>query len=95
MLKYTKIEQETIINYNQEEDYASCYTFDTKLIRKLDDLCLKSSAITVEKQGEGWKEYKLPKSWVKVNFPRQLSEETKLKLAERARQNFGKSRGDA
>lgn len=93
MSRYSKIEQETIINYNQGEDYASCYTFDPKLIRKLDKLCLNSSAITVENQGDGWRAYKFPKKWVKVNFPRQLSEETKLKLAERARKNFGVSGG--
>ena len=88
--KYTRLEQETIINYNQEEDYASCYTFDRALIRKLDNLCQKSSTIVVKREGEGWKEYTFPKKWVKVHFPRQVSEETKLKLAERARKNFGK-----
>ena len=29
-------EQETIINYNQEDKTATCYTYDKALIRKLD-----------------------------------------------------------
>jgi thiamine monophosphate kinase len=94
LVKLSKYEQETIINYNQEEDYAYCYTFDPKLIRKLDNLCSKSSTITVEKEGNGCKEYKFPKKWVKVNFPRVVSEKMKQDLAERARKNFGHTDGD-
>lgn len=89
MVNRSRLEQETIINYNQEEEFAYCYTFDPKLIRKLDDLCSKSSCIQLEKQGEGWREYKFPKKWVKVNFPRVVSEEKRKELAERARKNFG------
>ena len=93
--KRSRLEQETIIVYNQEEATASCYTFDPKLIRKLDNLCSKSTIITVEKEGEGWREYNFPKKWVKVNFPRQVSEEMKQRLADRARKNFGKGGNDA
>ena len=35
-MNLTKYEQETIINYNNEEKTASVYTHDKALIRKLD-----------------------------------------------------------
>lgn len=83
MAKYTKYEQETIFNYNQEEKTASCYTCDPALIRKLDRLCENGEAITVSREGDGWKEYQFPRSWIKVRPPRQLSDEQRQKLAER------------
>ena len=41
MTELSRYEQETIINYNQEEQLASCYTHDKTLIRKLNKLMLK------------------------------------------------------
>lgn len=35
-MNLTKYEQETIINYNNEEKTASIFTYDKSLIRKLD-----------------------------------------------------------
>lgn len=88
MGKRERYEQETVINYNQEEDYAICYTHDAKLMRKLDKMCSKSSIITVKNEGEGSKTYTFPKKWIKVQFPREVSEEMRVKLADRARANF-------
>lgn len=42
-MKLTKYEQETIINYNQEEDMAQIYTCDKNLIRKIDAHIEKNS----------------------------------------------------
>lgn len=81
----TRYEMETIINYNQEEKTASVYTCDKALIRRLDRLCEESTEITVEKEDEYSKSYILPKKWVKVRKPRQLSDELKEKLASRMR----------
>lgn len=86
----TKYEQETIFSYNQEEDFAIVDTCDKKLIRKLDKLCEKLSTITVENQNRDGKIYKLPKKWIKISTPRQLSEKTRKELAERAKSNFVK-----
>lgn len=88
-LSLTKYEQETIINYNQEEKLASCYTMDPSLIRKLDKMCEMSSEITEVKSADGSKTYTFPKKWLRVKMPRQLSEETREKLAKRAKANFG------
>lgn len=85
MAQLTKYEQETIFNYNQEEKTASCYTCDAALIRKLDRLCENGEAITVTREGDGWKEYTFPKSWLKVRPPRKLSDEQRQELSNRMR----------
>lgn len=88
----TKYEQETIINYNQEENLADVYTCDAPLIRKLDQLCEKYPEIIVTKSDEDGKTYSLPKKWVKIRPPRQLSDEKRAEMAERAKRNFGGKR---
>ena len=86
----TKYEQETLISYNQEEDAAIIDTCDKKMIRKREKMCDKLSTITVENQNQHGKIYKLPKKWIKISTPRQLSEKTRKELAERAKSNFVK-----
>ena len=94
MGKLTRYEQETIINYNQEEDLCHCYTHDPRLMRKLDDFAQKSSVITVVKKGEDFGEYTYPKKWVKVRFPRELSEEKRKLLSEQAKRNLGRGKSE-
>lgn len=84
----TRYEQETIINYNQKETTAQIYTCDISLIRKLDKLCKVFPTITVAKSDNYGKAYILPKKWIKVKPPRQLSDEKRSELAERAKRNF-------
>lgn len=50
---------------------------------KLDRLIEKGEAITVVREGDGWKEYNFPKKCIKVRFPRKLSEEQRQSMAER------------
>ncbi len=91
-MKYSKYEQETIINYNQEEKTASCYTFDPALIRRLDKLCEMSDEIYRIRDcciGDSAIEYVFPKKWVRIRPPRQMSEAQKAAASERARRNFG------
>lgn len=91
-MKLTKYEQETIINFNEEEKTASVFTHNLSLIRRLAEFAEKSSDCCLLRSGEGWAEYQIPKRWVRVNMPRQYSEEQKQQMAERARQNL--LRGD-
>ena len=79
----TKYEQETIINYNQEEKTASIYTHDAALMRKLDAALENGAEITVKREGDGWKEYEVPKRCIKVRFPRKISDEQRQKMADR------------
>lgn len=87
-MELTKYEMETIYNYNQEEPLASCYTMDKSLIRRLDILAEKHKEITVVRADEGVREYTFPKKWIKVKTPRQLSDEKRQELKNRALKNF-------
>ena len=84
-MNLTKYEQETIINYNNEEKTASVFTYDKSLIRKLDKRLAESSDIKLIRRGEDFAEYSLPKKWIKVSFPRQYSDEQRAEMAERMR----------
>lgn len=88
-------EQETIINYNQADQTANIYTHDPRLIRQLDELALKRKEITLIRNGEKMREYNVPKRWVKVRAPKELSEETRAKMAARARERFGRTEKEA
>lgn len=91
----TKYEQETIINYNQEEKIASCYTMDRALIRRLDTLAEKHKEITLLRTDDGMREYTFPKKWIKVRAPKELSDEQRENMAKKARERFGfAKRGD-
>lgn len=79
----TRYEQETIFNYNQEEKTASIYTHDPSLIRKMDKLASEDAAVTVVREGDGWREYSCPKKYIKVRAPRKLSDEQRAEMAER------------
>lgn len=87
-MNLTREEQETVIRYDNANGMAVCYTYDKSLIRKLDAFCEKSTEISRTKSGEDFSEYTFPKTWLRVKMPRQLSDEQREILAERARKNF-------
>jgi len=77
----SKLEQETIIIYNNAEPDAVISTYDQKLINALrSKFGSFSSVITELKNGEGFAEYTCPKEWVKIRFPRKLSSERREQL---------------
>lgn len=82
-MNLTKYEQETIINYNNEEKTASIFTYDKSLIRKLDKRLAEMLDMKLIRRGEDFAEYSLPKKWIKVAFPRQYSDEQRAEMAER------------
>ena len=82
-MNLTKYEQETIINYNNEEKTAFIFTYDKSLIRKLDKRLAEMSDMKLIRRGEDFAEYSLPKKWIKVAFPRQYSDEQRAEMAER------------
>lgn len=78
-MKLTRYEQETIINFNAEEQKATLYTRDPAVMRKLDALvidypdtfrCISVTDID--------KTYEMPKSAVSYRKPRRLSTEQRL-----------------
>lgn len=84
----TKYEQETILLFNEDEKTASVYTHNSSLQRRLAEFAKKSDECCLLRSGEGWAEYQIPKRWIKLNMPRQYSEEQKQQMAKRARQNL-------
>lgn len=86
-MKLTKIEQETIINFNEVEPTATIYTHNPALRRKPEQLCDRRPEDA--KRGrtfpDGGQEYTVPKRWVKVNASRILSAAQKANLAGRLR----------
>lgn len=85
--KLTAIEQETVINYNNEEDNAVVYTCSKPLIRKLTKLCAERDDITLEGGDSECSTFMLDKRWIKISPPKQmnLSEEQREARAERMR----------
>lgn len=83
----SRLEQETIINFNEAEPTATIYTHNGALTRKLE--ALADQRPEEAKRGrifsDGGRDYIVPKRWVKVNAGQILTEERRQALAERAK----------
>lgn len=81
----SRLEQETIINFNEAEATAVIYTHNAALCRKLEGLADQrpNDAKRGRSFPDGGREYIIPKRWVKVNAFRILSEEQKADIAAR------------
>ena len=84
----SRLEQETIINFNEEEKVASVYTFNRALQRKLSRLAEEHPDEC--RRAKTWQpgesvEYIVPKKWIKVSPPKKVNytDEQKAALAER------------
>ena len=84
-MKLSKLEQESIILYNEEESTASIYTHDPKLIRKLKRLAEKypDKVYPDKAVHAGAVSYAVPKSCVSVREP--FSDERRRAASERAK----------
>lgn len=83
-MKLSKYEKETIILFNEEEDSAEIYTFNTKLKQKLRKLAKEYPEHCSFEWKNEWGAYKysIKKSMITVHVP--YSEERKQKDRERA-----------
>lgn len=88
-MSLSRIEQETIILFNEADKTATIDTCNTSLINRMDQYCAEDKLCCLVKKDKYGAKYVCPKSWVKVRRPRQLSDEQKRELAVRARHNFG------
>lgn len=88
MSNLTRYEQETMINFNEEEATASVFTHNRALRRKLEQLAQERPEecrpFRVSRWGEAV-EYIIPKKWVKITPTRILTEEQRAAKAETAR----------
>jgi len=81
----SKYEQETIINFNKDEDIAYIFTYEKTWQKHLEG---KLGLKPVMDNGFGGKDYELPKSRIKPpRAPRKLSDSAKEKLVERLHGN--------
>lgn len=92
-MSLTRYEKETIILFNDAEDAAEVYTCNSALMRRLDELSQNNALVDLTKENKNSKTYNLPKKWVKIQKPRQLTEEMKQKRADIAKAVLHKSQG--
>ena len=86
-MSISRIEQETVILFNEAEASASVYTYNGALNRKLTGLCHTppTEARLTKDDGHGGLTFEVPKRWVKVNAGPVYTEEQRQAMKERAR----------
>lgn len=89
-MSLSRIEQETIIIFNEEEAAASVYTYNGALKRKLSGLCESrpDKAKQTKDDGHGGLTFVVPKRWIKVNAGLNLTDEQRRARADAARIRF-------
>lgn len=89
----TNDERETIICFNEQSSTARVFTYNRKMSNYLREQASdpQTKCILLEDNLNGGLTFELPKKWVKVRRPRQISEERRAELAALARERgFGK-----
>lgn len=87
----TRLEQETIVNFNNEEANAEVYTCSQSVMRKLDKLCIKfPDNYKLIKEDEYSKTYSTSKKNIKFKSPRILTDEQREKLAKKLKESLSK-----
>ena len=79
-------EKETVINFNNAEQNASCYTLNTHKRQMLLNLAEEyPDDLTIISKRDDMVEVTFPKKWVKIRPPRKLTEEQRVNAVERGR----------
>ena len=74
-MNLTRYEQEVVINMNADEDIATVYSANPAWIRKMDALVKEFPDIFyIKRQTEISKTYEMPKKFVRIGKPRELSQ---------------------
>ena len=87
-MKISKVEAESIFNFNEEEAEASVYTHNKRLIRQLAKLAAERPAdvrLIRECHGGAAVEYLVPKTWLKIR-PKRVASEAQKKASRQALQ---------
>jgi hypothetical protein len=83
--RLTSYEQETIINFNKDENIAYIFTYEKTWQQHMEK---KLGIKPTEDNGFGGRSYELPKKMIRPpRVPRKLSDSAKKKLAERLHRN--------
>ena len=86
----TKEERETIVNFNEADDLATIYTFNTGLKKRLASFAEKYPELcrmTVDDAVYGSVSYEIQKSRVSIRFIAPYSEERRIAASEFAKKN--------
>lgn len=79
-------EKETVINFNNAEQNASCYTLNTHKRQMLLNLAEEyPDDVKIINKRDDMVEVTFPKKWVKIRPPRKLTEEQRVNAVERGR----------
>ena len=72
-MNLSRLEQETIITFNEAESFAEVYTHNGRLKRRLAEL-LEKRPEDVEYRGEdcGSERYRVPKKWIRIQAPNRI-----------------------
>lgn len=82
----TAYEKETIINFNNAEQNASCYTLNIHQRQMLLNLAEEyPDDVKIISKRDDMVEVTFPKKWVKIRPPRKLTEEQRVNAVERGR----------
>ena len=81
--RFNKDEIETVINIDHYENKASIYTNYMPQILRLKKMAEQDKNVHITFYGEYEIMAKVPKKYIKISRPRQLSEESKAKASER------------
>lgn len=89
-----RIERETTVCYNEEEDNALIWSASPVFQRKMERLGVEhcKSASRPEAGVEESRCYRVPKGWVKIRPARVLTDEQRTKLQLLAAQRFGRGK---
>jgi len=88
-MSISKLEQETIINFNEEENTAMVYTYNKKLKNRLEKYCAEypDTARRIRDDGTGGITYEIPKATIRVSFAAPYTEERRQAARQRAIDN--------
>ena len=90
-MQLSRLEMETVVNFNEKEETANVFTHNGALIRRLEKLAVerpdecKPGYNQNEPRG---KSFDVPKKWIKINPTRILTEEQLANKREQAQRSF-------
>ncbi|WP_286077171.1 hypothetical protein [Thomasclavelia cocleata] len=88
MGKLTKLEKETIINYNDSDGIANIYSCNKNMMKKLLDLENEyPDKVKVTYKSDVSLNVEIPKEWIKISAPRKLTDEQRKAARERMLKN--------
>ena len=87
-MRIPKEEQETIINFNAKDKYASIYTRDPTFMKQMDKLVSEyPNTFRCKSVSEVDRVYEVPAASVTLRKPRRMSEEQREAARERLKSN--------